>query len=116
MWSLKVSPLERPRQPLFNWTILAFGAFPGCVTTCSRLYPYLTISAQASESNELRREMSPFSLLLSSFSGTQRISGYVRPQWIVAVHPLKSGKRRPRLWGAFEDAFELGQPLRGIVT
>ena len=35
-----------------------------------------------------------FSLFLSSFSGGQRILGYVRPWRIVALHPAKTGKRR----------------------
>ena len=61
-------------------------------------YRYVTISAtQALESDDLRHAMSPFSLLLSSFSGTQRILGYVRPRRIVAVHPPKTGKRR-NIW------------------
>ena len=40
----------------------------------------------------------PFSLFLSSFLGTQRILGYVRPRRKVAVHPTK---RRTPLKGAF---------------
>ena len=31
---------------------------------------------------------------------------------IVAAHPPKRGKRRPRLWAVSGGAFELGQPLR----
>ena len=58
-------------------------------------YPYVTISAaQACESDNLRHAMSQFSLFLSSFSGAQRILGYVRPRRIVAVHPPKTEKRR----------------------
>ena len=58
-------------------------------------YPYVTISAaQAQESDYLRYAMSPFSLFLSSFSGTQRILGYVRPRRIVAVRSPKTRKRR----------------------
>ena len=57
-------------------------------------YPYVTISAaQAHESDDLRHAMSPFSLFLSSFSGTQRILGYVRPWRIVAVRPLSDWDR-----------------------
>ena len=48
--------------------------------------------------------MSPFSLLLSSFWGMQRILGYVRPRRIVAVHPPETGSRRS-LW----RSFRLGQ-------
>ena len=55
-------------------------------------YPCVTISAaQARKSDDLRHAMSPFSLCLSSFSGAQRILGYVRPRKIVAVHPPKTG-------------------------
>ena len=57
-------------------------------------YPYVTISAaQAQESDYLRYAMSPFSLFLSSFSGTQRILGYVRPWRIVVVDPPKTKRR-----------------------
>ena len=77
-------------------------------------YPYATTSAtQAHESDNLRHAMSLFSLFLS-FSGAQRISGYVRPQRIVAVHPPKTVK--PHFWAAFGGAVRLGQPLRGVVT
>ena len=64
---------------------LAFGAFPGCVTISA---------AQARESDDLHHAMSPFSLFLSYFSGTQRILGYVRPRRIVAAHPPKTWRRR----------------------
>ena len=58
-------------------------------------YPYVTISAaQAHESDDLRHAMSPFSPFLSSFSGAQRILGYVRPRRIEAMHRPKTGKRR----------------------
>ena len=58
-------------------------------------YIYIRNSAtQVRESDDRRHAMSPFSLVLSSFSGTQRILGYVRPQRIVAVHPPNTGKRR----------------------
>ena len=71
----------------------AFGAFPGCVTRC--FTPYIMISAaQAHESDDLHHAMSPFSLFLSSFSGAQRILGYVRPRRTVAVHPPKRRKGR----------------------
>ena len=60
---------------------------------CQQMFcPYITISA--SKSDNLRREMSPFSLFRSSFSGVQRILGHVRPRRIVAVQPPKRGKRR----------------------
>ena len=73
-------------------------------------YPYVTISAaQARKSDNLHHVMSPFSLFLSSFSGMQRILGYVRR--IVAVHPQKQGKE-----GATGGAFRLGQPSRRVVT
>ena len=65
-------------------------------------YPKVTISAtQAHESDDLRHEMSPFSLFLSSFSGVQRILGYVRPRRIVAVHPPQRGKRRS-IWRSLQ--------------
>ena len=65
-------------------------------------YPYVTISAaQARESDDLRHAMSPFSLFLSSFSGVQRILGYVRPRWIVAVHPPETGRRRS-IWRSLQ--------------
>ena len=80
-------------------------------------YPYVTISAtQARERDDVRHAMTPFSLFLSSFSGTQRILGYVRLGRIVVVHPQKRQKRRPHLWAAFGGAFGLGQPLCGVVT
>ena len=53
---------------------------------------------------------------LSSFSDMQRILGCVRPRRTVVVHSPKKGKRRMRLWAAFGRAFELGQPLHGVVT
>ena len=63
-------------------------------------YLYVTISAaQARESDDLRHAMSPFSLFLSSFSGVQRILGYVRPRRIVVLHPPKTEE------GAFGGAF-----------
>ena len=73
---------ESFRETLFTssavvkWDGLAFGAFPV---------------------DDLRHAMSSFSLFLSSFSGAQRILGYVRPRRIVVVHPPKTGKRRPHL-------------------
>ena len=76
----------------------------------------VTIStAQTCETDHLRHTMSTFSLFLSSFSGAQNILGYVSSRRIVAVHPPKRGKRRPHLWAAFGGAFELGQPLHGVV-
>ena len=54
-------------------------------------------AAQASESDDLRHAMSPFFLFLSSFSGVQRILGYVRPRRIVAVHPLKNREKKEQL-------------------
>ena len=88
---------ESFRETLLTWSAvvkcdgLAFGAFPGCITRCftltSRFLPprpaKVTIYA-----------MSPVSLFHSSFSGAQRILGYVRPKRIVAVHPPETGKRR----------------------
>ena len=57
-------------------------------------YPYIMISvAQARESDDLHHAMSPFSLFLSSFSGAQRILGYVRPWRIVVVDPPKTKRR-----------------------
>ena len=71
-------------------------------------YPYAEISAaQAHESDNLRQAMLSFSLFLSSFSGVQRILGYVRPWRIVAVHPPKRGKRRSiwrSLWNGTASA------------
>ena len=96
---LKVSPSERPSNAastVVKWDSLAFGAFSGCVTRCSRFYPYVTISAaQTRKSDNLRHAMSLFSVFLSSFSGAQRILGYGNLRRIVANHPLKIGKRRP---------------------
>ena len=65
------------------------------------------------ESEDLRHTMSPFSLFLSSFSGAQRILGYVRTRRMVAVHPTKSGKRRSiwrrlRIGTALALAFKFG--------
>ena len=55
-------------------------------------YPYVRISAaQARESDNLRHALMLFSLCLSSFLGTQRILGYVRPGRIVAVHQGEEG-------------------------
>ena len=98
-----------------KWDGLAFGAFPGCVTRCftftSRFLPHrpakVTIYAPRCH------HFLSFFLL---FSGVKRISGYVRPQKIVAIHPLKRGKRRPHLWAALGGAFGLGQPSCGVVT
>ena len=80
-----------------KWDGLTFGAFPGCVTRCSR--PYVMISAtQAHKSDDLHLAMSPFtfflSFFLSSFLGTQRIIVYGRMRWIIEVHPPKSVKSR----------------------
>ena len=62
------------RQLLLNVTVEPLEHF------LQMFYPYVTISAaQAHESDDLRHAMSPFSLFLSSFSGAQRILGYVRP-------------------------------------
>ena len=47
-------------------------------------------AAQARESDDLRRAMSPFSLFLSSFSPAQRILGYVRPR--------KNKNREKKAW------------------
>ena len=41
--------------------------------------------------------MLPFSVFLSSFSGAQRILGYVRPRTIVLVHPPKKGGKEEHL-------------------
>ena len=92
-------------QPLLNGTVSSLDHF----LVASPVYPYVMISAaQARESDDLRHTMSPFSLFLSPFSGTQRILGYVRPRRVVAVHPPKRGKRKPHLWAAFGGAFRLG--------
>ena len=48
-----------------------------------------------------RDVVSPVSLFLSSFSGAQRIFGYVRPRRIVVVRPPKRGKRRSICGTAF---------------
>ena len=73
-------------------------------------YPHVMISAAlARESDDLRQAMSPFSLFLSSFSGVQRILGYVRPRRIVAVHPPKSGKRRSTC-GHLEEPLDWDSP------
>ena len=40
-------------------------------------------------------------LFLSSFSGTQRILGYVRPRRIEVVHPPKTGRRRS-IWRSLQ--------------
>ena len=59
-------------------------------------YPFIAIfAAQVTESDDLRRALLPFLFFLSCFSGVQRILGYGRPWRIVAVHPLKTGNRRP---------------------
>ena len=61
-------------------------------------YPYdMSSPAQARESDDLRHAMSPFSLLLSSFSGAQRILGYMRPWKTVAVGSSRNREK--------EDAF-----------
>ena len=74
-------------------------------------YSYVTISAaQARESDKLHHAMTPFSLSLSSFLGTQRILGYVRPQRIIACILQKQGEE-----GASGGAFRLGQTSCGIV-
>ena len=62
-------------------------------------YPYVMISAaQACESDDLRHEMSPFSL----FSGAQRISCCVRPRrtlnWDTATEPAYLGWTRLSPW------------------
>ena len=43
--------------------------------------------------------------LLSLFfrDWAQRILGYVKPRWIVEVHPPKTGKRRTHLWLHLEE-------------
>ena len=65
-------------------------------------YPHITISAaQAPNSDDLHHAISPFSLFLSSFSGSQRILGYVRPRRIVEVHPPRIGRRRS-LWRSLQ--------------
>ena len=93
------------RSTLWSISWLRHQMFYSCV---------MISAAQACKSDDLRHAMLPFSLFLSfflSFSGTQRILGYVRPRRIVTVHPPKTGKKRPHLWAASGGAFELGQPL-----
>ena len=68
------------------------------------------------ESDDIRHKMLPFSLFRSSFSGAQRILGYVRPRRIAAAPPPKRGKRRQNLWAAFGGAFKLGQTWHSVVT
>ena len=53
---------------------------------------------------DLRHAMLPFSLFLSSFSGVQRIMGYVRPRRIVASS--KNGEKKEHL----------EEPSHGVVT
>ena len=48
--------------------------------------------------------------VLSSFTGTQRVFGYLRLQRIVVVHPSKTGKRRI-IW----RSLQIGQPSDGVV-
>ena len=80
----KARPLKGVASNVAKWDGLA-------VRTISWLrhrmfYPYVTISAaQAHRSDNLRRTMSPFSFFPPSFSGAQRILGYVNG--VVAVRP-----------------------------
>ena len=62
--------------------------------------------------------MSPFSLYLSYFLGSQSILGYVRPWRIAVVHPPETGKRRSICGLYLEEHLEehLEEPLHGFVT
>ena len=90
LWLLKASPSE---TLLTTWAVvkcdgLAFGAFPVSVTRCFTLTSWFL---------NVHHTMLPFSLFPFSFSGAQRILGYVRPQRIAVVHPSKTGRWRPHL-------------------
>ena len=91
---LKPSPAETSltASAFVKWDGPAFGALPGCVTRCFTLLR---------SSDDLRHAISPFSLFLSTFSGMQRILGYVRSWRIVAVHPPKTGERRS-IWRSLQ--------------
>ena len=60
------------------YSCCAVGAFPGCVTRCFTLTSRFLSTRPAKVA--IYATMSPFSLFLSSFSGAQRILGYVRPR------------------------------------
>ena len=71
-------------------------------------YPYVTISAaQAHDSGDLRRVMSPFSLFHSSFSGAQRILSEATKESSYASSKKREKKEH------LEEQFRLGQPSRG---
>ena len=63
-----------------------------CITRCFNLMSRFLPPRQ--ESDDLCHAMSSFSLFLSSFSGAQRILGYVRPRRIEGMHLPKRWKRR----------------------
>ena len=78
-------------------------------------YPDIKISAaQARKSDDLHHLMSPFSFILSSFTGGQRILGYGRPRRkdsSGAFYKLREKKAA----SAFRGTFELGQPSRVVI-
>ena len=76
-----------------KWDGLVFGAFPGCITRCFTFTSQF-LTPRPTKVTIYATRMSPFSLFFSSFSVVQRMSGYVRPWRIVAVHPSRGGKRR----------------------
>ena len=88
-----------------KWDSLAFGAFPGCVVRCFTLTLRFLLPRPAKVMIYATRCRH-----FSSFSGAQRILGYVRPRRIVAVHPPETGNTRS-IW----RSFRLGQPSHTVV-
>ena len=79
-------------SPLEHFLVASPDVLPLC---------YVISAAQVCESDDLHYAMSPFSLFLSSLSGSQIILGHVRPRRIVTVHPPKRGQRRS-IWRSLQ--------------
>ena len=75
------------------WDGLVSGAFPGCVTRCFSLTSRF-LPPRPAKVTIYVTQCRHFLSFLSSFSGVQRILGYLRPRSIVAVHLSRTGKRR----------------------
>ena len=81
---------------------LNFGAFPGCVTRCFTLTSQFLLPRPTKVTIYTTWSGHFFwPFFLSSFSGVQRILGYVRPQRIVAVRPPETGRRRS-IWRSLQ--------------
>ena len=81
--------------------VLVFGAFPGYVTRCFTFMSSQFLPPRPTKVTIYATQCRHFLSFFPSFSGAERILGYVRPRRMVALHPPKRGKRRS-IWRSLQ--------------